>query len=317
MRLSNYESVSKRYYSLDKNGGACRLRVLRAADRTFDRSLLHSSGYPLSQDQTVYSLGHSDSELVRLQKQAEFYAEFTRNVLLKAGLQPGMRVLDVGCGVGDVSMEAARIVGPTGSVTGVDQSEAALETAGRRTRHAGLGHASFRKGDLLSLDVSGFDAVIGRFILLHLSDPAAALGSLAQHVRSGGIVAFIEMDLTSTQVCPSLALFDSAIYWIRETYVREGVEIDMGSRLFSCFASLGMKPTLEAFQRIEGGPDAHVYEYLAETVRSLLPRMLALGVVTEADVELHSLTERTRNAAVTGGHCFFYPRMVGAWARKP
>ena len=66
-------------------------------------------------DVAGYSLGHSESELARLQKQAEFYAEFTRNVLLKAGLRRGMRVLDVGCGAGDVSIEAARIVGDTGA----------------------------------------------------------------------------------------------------------------------------------------------------------------------------------------------------------
>ncbi len=278
---------------------------------------LHSVGSPLSNDQSAYSLGHSDSELVRLQKQAEFYAEFTRNVLLKAGLQPGMRVLDVGCGVGDVSMEAARIVGPAGSVIGVDQSEAALHMAARRAQHMGLAQATFRRSDLLTLDDAGFDAVIGRFILLHLSDPAGALRSLSQRVRSGGIVAFIEMDLTSAQVCPPLALFEQGVGWIREVYLREGVEIDMGSRLFACFAALGMKPTLEAFQRIEGGPDAHVYEYLAETVRSLLPRMMSLGVVTEQEVDLSTLAARTRSAALACGHCFFYPRMVGAWARKP
>ena len=81
-----------------------------------------------------------------MQKQAEFYAEFTRTVLLKAGLTPGMRVLDVGCGVGDVSMEAARIVGPTGAVVGIDQSETALDTAARRVSHAGLTQASFIRG---------------------------------------------------------------------------------------------------------------------------------------------------------------------------
>lgn len=89
----------------------------------------------------------------------------------------------------------------------------------------------------------------------------------------------------------------------------------MGSRLYSCFATLGLKPTLEAFQRIEGGPDAHVYQYLAETVRSLLPRMVALGVVSEDEVDVERLAERTKLAAASGGQCFFYPRMVGAWAR--
>lgn len=266
---------------------------------------------------SAYSLGHSDSELARLQKQAEFYAEFTRNVLQKAGLQPGMRVLDVGCGVGDVSMEAARIVGEGGEVVGIDQSDAALALARRRVEQAGLGQATFRKGDLRDADDAGYDAVIGRFILLHVADPASALAQVVSRVRSGGPVAFIEMDLTTAQACPPLPMFSDAVGWIREAYVREGVEIDMGSRLYACFAALGMKPALEAFQRVEGGAGAHVYDYLGETVRSLLPRMTALGVVTAEVADVATLAERTKKAAVEGGHCFFYPRMVGAWARRP
>lgn len=265
-----------------------------------------------------YSLGHSDSELARLKKQAEFYAEFTRNVLLKAGLEPGMRVLDVGCGAGDVSLEAARIVGGAGEVIGIDQSDAALDMAARRAAHAGCAHASFRKGDLRALQREApFDAVIGRFILLHVKDPGEALATMTHYVRPGGCIAFIEMDLSSAQVTPPLALFDDALGWIRDAYIREGVEIDMGSRLFACYEALGLAPSLEAFQRIEGGEHAHVYEYLAETVRSLLPRMAALGVVTQEHVQVDTLAARAKQAAVAGRHCFFYPRMVGAWARKP
>ncbi|MBX9758308.1 MAG: class I SAM-dependent methyltransferase [Beijerinckiaceae bacterium] len=265
-----------------------------------------------------YALGHSGSELTRLQKQAEFYAEFTRNVLLKAGLQAGMRVLDVGCGAGDVSIEAARIVGDAGEVIGIDQSSAALEMATRRAGHAGFRHAHFRRADLRDLQGErAFDAVIGRFILLHVQDPGAALATMTQYVRAGGAIAFIEMDLSSAQVTPPLALFDDALGWIRDAYIREGVEINMGSRLFACYEALGLSPAMEAFQRIEGGEHAHVYEYLAETVRSLLPRMIALGVVTHDAVQVDTLAARAKQAAVAGRHCFFYPRMVGAWARKP
>ncbi|MFN3889687.1 MAG: class I SAM-dependent methyltransferase [Beijerinckiaceae bacterium] len=265
----------------------------------------------------AYSLGHSDSELARLQKQAGFYAEFTRNVLLKAGLKPGMRVLDAGCGAGDVSIEAARIVGDTGHVIGLDQSDAALAMAARRAAYLGLTQTTFRRADLNECDDDAYDAVIGRFILLHVGDPVASLGALTRRVRPGGPVAFIEMDLTTAQACPPLPVFTQAVGWIKETYLREGVEIDMGSRLFACYAALGMKPALEAFQRIEGGPDAQVYSYLTETVRSLLPRMVALGIAGEETVDIDSLAERTKAAALQGGHCFFYPRMVGAWAHKP
>ena len=57
-----------------------------------------------------YALGHSDRELDRLSRQAQAFEPFTRQLLAEAGIQPGMRVLDAGCGSGDVSFLAAGMV---------------------------------------------------------------------------------------------------------------------------------------------------------------------------------------------------------------
>lgn len=264
-----------------------------------------------------YALGHSERELVRLQKQASFYDEFTRRTLLKAGLSAGMRVLDIGCGVGDVTMEAARIVGPGGEVVGIDRSEAALAAASARAAASGLHHARFKRMDLNEqADGGAFDAVIGRFILLHVRNPEAALRTLLARLRPGGVVAFIEMDLSSVEVVPESPFFSQAIGWIREAYRLDGVEPDMGSRLFSVFEAVGLHATLEAVLRVEGGEDAEAYDYLAETVRSLLPRITALGVATEAQVGVDTLAMRAKQASLEGKHCFFYPRMVSAWGRR-
>jgi len=67
-----------------------------------------------------YVLGHSAQELERLMLRARLYDPFTSQVFRDAGLAPGMRVLDVGAGSGDVSFLAARLVGPTGQVVGVE-----------------------------------------------------------------------------------------------------------------------------------------------------------------------------------------------------
>lgn len=69
-----------------------------------------------------YVLGHSSAELQRLIDQSRFFGDLTAQVLRQAGLGRGMRVLDVGCGAGDVSFLAASIVGPTGEVIGIDRS---------------------------------------------------------------------------------------------------------------------------------------------------------------------------------------------------
>jgi ubiquinone/menaquinone biosynthesis C-methylase UbiE len=68
-----------------------------------------------------YVLGHNDREQLRLIRQARILAPFTDSFLRAAGIASGMRVLDIGCGMGDVTMLAAQLVGPTGSVVSVDQ----------------------------------------------------------------------------------------------------------------------------------------------------------------------------------------------------
>jgi Methyltransferase domain len=85
----------------------------------------------------MYALGYSESKLKRLELQANFFRDLTEDVLRRAGIASGMRVLDIGCGVGDVSLLAAELVGPSGAVLGVDRSAEAIEMAVRRAAAAG------------------------------------------------------------------------------------------------------------------------------------------------------------------------------------
>jgi ubiquinone/menaquinone biosynthesis C-methylase UbiE len=83
-------------------------------------------------DERTYFLGHSDAEVERLALQNAFYRDATERCLRQAGLTSGMRVLDIGCGGGDVSLLAAELVGPTGFVLGIDRSAQAVTAAHRR-----------------------------------------------------------------------------------------------------------------------------------------------------------------------------------------
>ena len=141
-----------------------------------------------------YFLGHSHPELQRLIEQSSFYGDLTEYTLRRAGLSAGMRVLDVGCGPGDVSFLAASIVGPTGHVTGVDLSPEAIDVAQRRKGAARLDHVMFEQGDITQLDRTGeFDAVIGRLVLLYLGDPVAGMRAFAKYVKPGGLIYFQEL----------------------------------------------------------------------------------------------------------------------------
>ena len=145
-------------------------------------------------EDTTYTMGRTQAETERLIRQSRLYSGLTRRMLTEAGLTNGMKVLDIGSGAGDVAMAAAELVGPEGRVVGVDVNAEILETARARVAQSGLEHVEFVAGDARTLDLeSDFDALIGRFVLMYLPDPAGALRQLSTRLRPGGIVAFHEI----------------------------------------------------------------------------------------------------------------------------
>src|ERR1700728_925907 len=95
-----------------------------------------------------YLFGHSPAEIRRLIIQSEILRPITERLLRSAGIGTGMRVLDLGCGAGDVSILAAELVGPSGSVVGVDRNSDVIAEARQRTRTAKLEHVIFKDVEL-------------------------------------------------------------------------------------------------------------------------------------------------------------------------
>src|SRR5262249_23066831 len=97
---------------------------------------------------SAYVLGHSDRELERLRVQAKLVDPISRQFLIEAGITPGMRILDVGSGAGDVALLAANLIGPAGQVVGVDRSSVALATARNRAEKQSLTNVTFHESEL-------------------------------------------------------------------------------------------------------------------------------------------------------------------------
>jgi len=272
-------------------------------------------------DRKGYVLGHSEKEIARLERQGEIFGAQTRDTLSRAGLSTGMRVLDIGCGAGDVSMIAAEIVGPEGYVLGIDSANRALSPARARAAQADYEWLDFAQADVDTYRSEPlFDAVIGRFILMYVADPAATLKRVATFVRPGGIVAFIEMDIDQAGAIPEMTLLRTHIDWMAATYRKAGAEPNMGSKLYAAFRAAGLAPRLFGSCRVESGPDSVAYDFAAETLRSLLPAMQRHGITTAHDVQIDTVAARLREAALAGDHCILMPRLIGAWAttaRRP
>jgi ubiquinone/menaquinone biosynthesis C-methylase UbiE len=131
----------------------------------------------MSDSNSGYQLGSTDDELARLELQGRALAQATHVIFDAAGIRPGMRVLDLGSGVGDVAFVAADLVGPDGSVVGVDRSPEALARARIRAGQRGLTQVEFFEGDIHEPAPGGpFDAVVERAALMYVPDPAKVLG---------------------------------------------------------------------------------------------------------------------------------------------
>src|SRR5215510_2378967 len=95
----------------------------------------------------TYVLGRSEAETRRLILQNQIYGPLTRRFFQAAGIGPGMKVLDIGSGAGDVALLIADLVGPSGSVVGVEMNESILETARARVESAGWRNVTFLPGE--------------------------------------------------------------------------------------------------------------------------------------------------------------------------
>jgi SAM-dependent methyltransferase len=267
----------------------------------------------------VYVLGRSKEETARLQSQASFVEPFTERLFRDAGITPGMKVLDIGSGAGDVALLAARLVGSTGSVLGVDTNPEVLETARARAHDDGLRNLSFKTGDIGELALErDFDALIGRYVLMFVPDPVAVMRGAVSHLRPGGIAAFQECDWTqSPYAVPPSPLLDRVWKWISDAFRKSGADTEMGLKLREVFLEAGLAdPQLHGDRFIGGGADWGGYDHIAGLMRSVLPFLEASGIVTAADVGIDSLCDRLRQDTVSKDGVIVYQTLVRAWARK-
>jgi SAM-dependent methyltransferase len=111
-------------------------------------------------------------------------------LLSAARLQPSEQVLDIGCGCGATTLEAAGQVAPDGTVTGIDVSAPALEVARARQFEDGLGNVRFVHADAQTHAFAGlFDVAISRFGTMFFTDPITAFTTIAAGLRPGGRLA--------------------------------------------------------------------------------------------------------------------------------
>jgi SAM-dependent methyltransferase len=235
-------------------------------------------------------------------------------VLLEAGLQPGMRVADVGCGVGMVTALLADLVGPQGYVVAIDASGEQLTQAHERL-HPRVSTIRFVQASAadIGLPPGSFDLVYCRFLLLHLPEPERALEEMRCLLKPEGILVCEDGDLTSAGSEPTSALGAFADLFSRLAPMR-GVDYTLGRRLFHLVRAAGFPSPEITFNQpvLARGENKRLLEL---SVAEAGPAFVDAGLITAA--ELESTLVEMRRLADDESVLAVMPRMAQVWARKP
>jgi SAM-dependent methyltransferase len=264
-----------------------------------------------------YLLGSSDEEHERLVRQAELFEPFTRRLFRNAGIGLGQRVLDIGCGLGDVSMLVAQLVGPTGVVVGVDNDVNIVAKAKTRAAEAGLRNVSFMESEVGRIaGTEPFDAIVGRLILEFVPNPRAVVSSLTGQIRAGGVLAIQDacwgpfLNLTA-----HLPLRSRCASLIHQAFERSGANMDMELVLYRTFQLAGL-PAPKMCIEIPVGADPDFARWVYDLFCSLLPRMEEHRLAYDEVGNLDTLQQRLEDEASAAKAFGATVGLVGAWSIK-
>jgi SAM-dependent methyltransferase len=261
-----------------------------------------------------YVLRGGEAGAVRLRLLARVMWPQTEPLLQRAGLREGLRVLDIGCGIGEVSVKLAERVGPGGAVVGIDIDGTALEVGRREVERRGLA-VRFRRASVLEYDEeSTYDLVFCRFVLSHLPDPEKALTGLVRALRPGGVLVVEDTDFAGTFRYPDCPALDRYRGWYQTVVKRNGGDSCIGPRLLGMLLDAGVEDVrlgvvLPTFRDGEGKTLAAVtLDHIRETVL-----VAGLASPEELDATAAEIDAFTRDDRTI----LSLPRIFQLWGRWP
>ncbi|MHA6287368.1 methyltransferase domain-containing protein [Maricaulis sp. CAU 1757] len=238
-------------------------------------------------DDDDYIIGANQQEIDRLGLQHAIWREAALAAWRRAGLKPGMTVLDVGAGPGYAAFDLARLVGPEGRVVALDQSELFLKAVETGAELRGLRNIECVHTDLAEHDwpEGAFDAVWSRWCLSFVPHPEQVLAGIDRSLRPGGVfVAQEYVDYRSFRIEPNEPVFDRFLEAVSASWVHFGGDPNVARRFPALFAEMGwvtgaMRPLIHAAQ-----PGDMMWTWPTTWLREAPDRMVELGFLDAADV---------------------------------
>ena len=265
-------------------------------------------------DHGKYVLAQGSNAARRLEGIHKVWGPGMMRIAKEAGLQPGMRLADFGCGVGTALESFAEYLGPHGHLTGVDISSAQLDEARQRLTNAGAMdfHLVETPAESTPLKSDSYDFVYSRYLLIHLIDPILAVHEMLRVLKPGGILFIDDGDLSTVFSSPPSA-GDEFSRIFMELGAKRGVDYSLGRRLHTLMAGAGVN-------------DIHVHvehpaylrgdekRIIAWSIEETKPAVVSTGLHTEDEidaiiVEMHKATDDETML-------FSVPRMNRVWGKK-
>jgi 2-polyprenyl-3-methyl-5-hydroxy-6-metoxy-1,4-benzoquinol methylase len=261
----------------------------------------------------ILATGGKDMERLRLLQQV--YGPGSEASLKRAGLRPGLRVLEVGCGSGNMACWVAEQVGSRGSVVGIDNSAGQIALAQEQAAARGLKNIEFQTADAYSprLPEGSFDLAFCRLVLMHLMHPVDALAAMRSLVKPGGTVLCEEMDL-GVWVCDPPTEVMNQFYELNVALGElRGEHFRLGSALHALFREAGFgRPEVSSnFVLALRGEEKQM---LGMTFDEFAPEAVRENLVSQRDAD--SVSAELRKLAADEVTLFGFPLLVQVWARR-
>jgi SAM-dependent methyltransferase len=239
----------------------------------------------------------------------------TLSLFQRAGVQPGMSCLDVGCGGGDVAFDLARLVGPAGRVVAIDIDPVKVDLARREAEAQQIGNIEFRHASIFECELEAeFDFAFSRFVLSYLRDPAKALAIIRNAVRPGGSVALADIEFGAHFCEPHHPAFWRFVNLFIETVKRRGGDANLGPRLPGLMRESGFESVqVDVVQ--SAGMLGDVKLLAPITMENIADAVLTEELASQAEIdrivaELYDLMQDPSFVVST-------PRIVEAWGVRP
>ena len=239
----------------------------------------------------------------------------TSALFKRAGLTKGMRCIDLGCGGGEVTMEMARWVSPSGSVVGIDMDSVKLDLGTRTARDRGVTNVIFRQmyvDDWNEPDT--YDACYSRLLLQHLKQPWELLRRMWASLRPGGLLMVEDVDWEGWSSDP----LNPGVEFLKERYIKllehRGTDPRIGRRLFRQSVQLGIHdPQVVSVNPVYIQAERKLLPQL--TLEATADAMIAEGIATDQEIDS---ARASLKDLITDSHSLITgPKIFQLFARKP